>query len=978
MIKVNLQVNRFLLLLLWVLFLLPAYGQYGKPTGNHIIDKGDELYRTGQFEKAIDTYKQALVSKNLEYGSLNWAISKVGLGASLLSVDDNTGIEVLFDKGLMEAKNLPPEAVAYLKFYQAWGYSVQGDQQKRMRSYEEGLEIAQNANDNQRIALLSLGLSYALRSSGKNSEALSYANQAVSGFRKTRDYYFLVQSLLSAAISNQYLTNYKESEDLLLEAVSISNSIKNIYLLEDLYDQLGELFKVSGKYDKAILYFNKRLKLVENQGSALKISNAYNDIGAVYSYLGDGASALKFYNRSMDYRKKAGIEANPVVLSNIALVYHSLNEYTLAYDLFAQALSIFETHDNRYWIPKTLEHLADLHLDWNRLEQGLKYAEQAVEEAKLNENATLQASSYLVLARIHTRLGSHDVALPFYRKSLKSTKDARGFNRTMSLINLAQAFQNTGSDSAFYYADLAFDEIEWLRGNIYGDHLQTEVFRFYATFFFRVASWYIENENDVASAFNIVEKGKSRSLLDQISASISLESFVDEGTSLRIRQKGKEIDRLYRELEAATDPTIKKDLEAAISDARLGYEVILNEARISNPDFRKLESGPILSLHELQDKLDSETALVELATFDNKLLTIIASHNDAKAFVQEIPGVRYSRQYLSSLVGKFRASIQNTAPYDSIRLYSRQLFDLLVKPLSESFPEVKNMVIIPDVSLGYLPFEALVTPDNKYLVEEYNIKYLPSASLIKYIPSPHRNTTKELFAVAGSGFESGTEFNPSRSQADFASLPSTLMEVDSISSKFATYTLLKNEDVSEAGIKSVDLGSYRYLHFATHGIVNEDNPAQSGLILSKKNNLEGLFGEDGLLNSSEIGLLNLNADMVVLSACNTGYGRNVVGEGLLGLQRSFLKAGASSVVVSLWSVFDRSTAIFMSTFYENLTSYEEDEFGIWNSTLRFFDLYEPPIFDYKSIALRDAKLSMIDHPYYNHPIHWAPFIYVGK
>lgn len=975
----DLPIKRFLFLLLWAFFLSPVFGQYGKPTGYPLIDKADELYRVGKYEEAINTYKQALASRDIEPGSVNWAISQIGLGASLLSIDDDdAGAEILFEVDLSRDEKLPLEVQAYLKFYLAWAYSVQGNQQKRRQSYQEGLTIAQNANDPQRIALLSLGLSYVLRSNGENNEALLYANQAISDFRKTNDSYFLIQSLLSAARYNQSLSKYAESEVLLLEAVSLNNSIDNDDLLESLYDQLGELFKVSGKYDQSILYFNKRLKLAEKKGSALKISNAYNDIGAVYSYMGDGASALKFYNRSLDYRKNAGIKANPIILSNVALVYQSLNEYTLAQDLFLDALSIFEENENKYWIPKTLEHLADLYLDWNKPEEGLKYAERSVEKAKLYEDVSLTATSYLVLARIHTRLGSHDVALLFYRKSFKSTKQARGFSRALSLINFAQAFQNTSSDSAFYYADLAFDEIEWLRGNIYGDHLQTEVFRFYATFFFRVASWHIENNNDITSAFAIIEKGKSRSLLDQISASESLESFVDEGTSLKIRQKGKEIDRFYRELESTTDPVAKKKLEAEISNARLEYEVILNEARINNPDFRKLESPPLLSLSDLQDKLDSKTALLEFATFDNKLLTVIATHNDTKAVIEEIPDARYSRPFLSSRVGEFRASIQNSSPYDSIRINSKQLFDLLIKPLSESFPEVKNIVIIPDVSLGYLPFEALVTPNGEYLIEKYNIKYLPSASLTEYIPNPHRSTDKELFAVAGSGFESGSEFNPSRSQADFASLPSTLLEVDSISSKFTTYTLLKNEEVSEAGIKNIDLGTYRYLHFATHGTINEDNPAQSGLVLSKKNNLEGLFGEDGLLNSSEIGLLDLNADMVVLSACNTGYGRNVVGEGLLGLQRSFLKAGASSVVVSLWSVFDRSTATFMSEFYENLTSYEKDEFGIWNSTLRFFGLYSPPVFDYKSIALRDAKLSMIKHPYYNHPIHWAPFIYVGK
>jgi len=124
--------------------------------------------------------------------------------------------------------------------------------------------------------------------------------------------------------------------------------------------------------------------------------------------------------------------------------------------------------------------------------------------------------------------------------------------------------------------------------------------------------------------------------------------------------------------------------------------------------------------------------------------------------------------------------------------------------------------------------------------------------------------------------------------------------------------------------------------------------------------------------------LKLAANLVVLSACNTGFGKVVPGEGLLGLQRSFLKAGASSVMVSLWSIYDRSTAVFMSNFYENLNSFEKEEFGWWEKTLQFVGLYNTPLFDYKAKAIRDAKLKMLEHPYYNHPVYWAPFILIGK
>ena len=117
---------------------------------------------------------------------------------------------------------------------------------------------------------------------------------------------------------------------------------------------------------------------------------------------------------------------------------------------------------------------------------------------------------------------------------------------------------------------------------------------------------------------------------------------------------------------------------------------------------------------------------------------------------------------------------------------------------------------------------------------------------------------------------------------------------------------------------------------------------------------------------------------MVLSACNTAVGKIISGEGLHGLQRSFFKAGASSVVVSLWSVYDNSTASFMGSFYKNLSRLEKEEIGLWNKFKLFFDLYEPPMFGYKENALHMAKKELLDHPYYNHPVYWAPFIMIGK
>ncbi|NUO82177.1 CHAT domain-containing protein [candidate division KSB1 bacterium] len=159
-------------------------------------------------------------------------------------------------------------------------------------------------------------------------------------------------------------------------------------------------------------------------------------------------------------------------------------------------------------------------------------------------------------------------------------------------------------------------------------------------------------------------------------------------------------------------------------------------------------------------------------------------------------------------------------------------------------------------------------------------------------------------------------------------------------------------EANEARVKAADLSEYRILHFATHGLVNEKNPKLSGLILSPE---DSTSKEDGILHLGEIYNLNLNAELVVLSACETGLGQTAKGEGIIGLTGGFLYAGADNVLVSLWQVSDATTADLMIGFYDNMLG----------------GMSRPK-------ALREAKLKLMQsHSEYAKPYYWAPFVLVG-
>jgi len=192
------------------------------------------------------------------------------------------------------------------------------------------------------------------------------------------------------------------------------------------------------------------------------------------------------------------------------------------------------------------------------------------------------------------------------------------------------------------------------------------------------------------------------------------------------------------------------------------------------------------------------------------------------------------------------------------------------------------------------------------------------------------------------------------SQIKYARLEFSGKEIENIASFFKAESsdiYLRNKATEENLKQKNDLDKFNYIHFATHGFINEDKPDLSSLVLTSGKN----SGEDGFLQAAEIFKLKLNPELVVLSACQTGLGKLVRGEGIVGLTRAFMYAGAPSVLVSLWSVSDMSTATLMGAFYKNLIKNKLS----------------------KTDALRQAQLTLISDPTYSHPFYWAPFILIG-
>jgi CHAT domain-containing protein len=339
----------------------------------------------------------------------------------------------------------------------------------------------------------------------------------------------------------------------------------------------------------------------------------------------------------------------------------------------------------------------------------------------------------------------------------------------------------------------------------------------------------------------------------------------------------------------------------------------------------------------------------------------------------QLPG----RAEIEQEVASFRtvAARHPKSDFDAWQAPARRLYKMLIGPVEVTLRGERNLVIVPDGVLYYLPFESLISTAEggsaRFLIEDYAVAYAPSATVFgNLLAEPGKQArprSHELLAYGDPAFGSATNVAGTSRLGDvvrgvyqsagikFPPLPNTRAEVETIGALYpaARRKIYIGPNATEASVKSEHLPSYKRLHFATHAVLDEQVPARSGVVLS----LANTGNEDGILRTNEIFNLELNADLVVLSACQTGLGTLVKGEGMVGLTRAFLYAGSPRVVVSLWEVNDRATADFMKTFHQKMKEGQSP-----------------------GLALRAAKLNMLQSgsAAYRHPYFWTPFVLVGR
>jgi len=793
--------------------------------------------------------------------------------------------------------------------------------------YEQSIEIAQETQLNEQLVEALLGISDIYQALGYYDKAIQYTNRA-----------FKIDK------QKGYLERFSKY-----------------------YFNLGTICENWGKYKKAVKYYENAIRIDNKLGKEYNIPSFYQSIGMVYRIWGKYDKAFEYCSKALDIVEKSGKEGTKaVIFQNIGITYYSSKQFQKAEKYYKKALDIYQKNDfsDKGRMSILLSNFGELYRLNSQFDEALKFLKIALKiEQELGREKDI-AFNLIKIATVYNNLDQFDLSELYSKQAFEFFKKQRHKEgMSLSLMYLGMATWNKKNYSeAVSHISSSVKIREELRKSATGS-IRRNYFASIIELYQMLISMYIDS-NQSSKAFNTTEISSAKYLSEQLFHGTKENEF----TSIDINTYKKNI--------APKTVIIKFTNINSVESGRLVVDQDnVYSVKVSNK----------LLLSEFDRKFANKTNNTS-ENLRGKVIMLKPTQNSYNIIEEKsrLDEVIYSYRTLLTNPNK---TFENNA---TLKYISKKLFTFLFKDIESYLVDKNEIIILPDGILAYLPFETLIMPDGKYLCEKYVIRYTQSLTISKTIATrnylPNR---KELLAVGGGLYDvKKSDFDMIKTQgqllglkkqiiyetqssrnltlsygklgyANWTNLPGTLAEVNAIHRLIQSSKLLTGSEASEQIIKEMSdtgkLANYKILHFATHGIVIPEVPDLSALVLS----LNDTTNEDGYLTMNEIVKLKIKADFVNLSACKTGLGKILAGEGVVGLTQAFLIAGANNLSVSLWHVNDESTKEFMIAMYQSVIDDNKSYYEAINGIKRKF-------------IIGDFGEQ------YKHPYYWAPFVYYGK
>lgn len=816
--------------------------------------------------------------------------------------------------------------------------------------YDEGLRLAEQSIEVLQMLDDPISIAKLLLNKANILIRLSQFEDAQKGFEDAQIIFLEQKDHIYAAITQMNLANIYMTLDNFPKAERNLQEARNIFELEDMTSQLAiidhnlaELSFYQGEYQQALQLFDNSRKIYATQDSPVDI--AYVDLyrSEVYLALNLWLEALELTSTARKAFEDASMiwETGRLWLNEAVALAH-LKDGTSPNFALDRARQLFLAENNSLWLAIT-----DLYEAVFAKQQGdLALAETCAQQAtEIFQQVGLRgrtAQSLIVSGQVMLLAGNLDESEQFFRQALVEVEPANLPPITYACYDgLGQiAEQRDQNEEARAFYRQAIQAVEQLQATIGAEDYKIaflgDKLRIYEAHILLCLQ--AGGTQDLNEAFSTVEQAKSRALLDLVVREVSRNVVTPEDEALLA-----ELDRLKRELNwfynrlngtqsdsNERSPRQMQMLTTAVTERENTLWQLLNKWQ--KRDLVSLPSNPVwtVSLNQLQDKLPSNTMILEFFTTEDSVLVFGVTSDKSWSKELSIPTT-----LIADALGQFRFQMNKftygtsySTRYADALLHStndtlHQLYTLLIQPISEQLA-CKNLIIIPHGLLHYVPFHALFDGSN-YLLETKTISYAPSATIL------YRMITQTDNRGLGSPLIIGL--------AD-ESIPFAQNEAESIAHLFEDARLYLGEQATIENMFA-QLPQSGLLHLSTHATFRTDNPMFSALKMA-----------DGWLSVNDLYQIADMPPLVTLSACETGRYQVATGDELLGLSRGLLASGARSIVVSLWMVEDKVTASLMTHFYAALQKGESIH-----------------------SALRAAQLAIkAENP---HPYYWSAFIVIG-
>ncbi|MBO3460780.1 CHAT domain-containing protein [Aetokthonos hydrillicola] len=793
-------------------------------------------------------------------------------------------------------------------------YQNTGNLQQALSNYEEALAVAQAIKERALESKVLLNLGEVAYKLGDTTKAKVSFEQALKIYQSIEDQKGEGGALNNLGLAYQLLGDYKRAIYYHSQSLKIARAIGNREGEAKSLGNLGNAYQSLGDYKRAIYYHSQNLEMARAIGNREGEAKSLGNLGNTYQLLGDYKRAIYYHGESLEIARAIGDrEWEASSLGNLGVAYRYLGDYKKAIDYHNQSLVIKRAIGNREGEARSLGNLGLAYNSLGDYKKAIDYHNQSLVIKRAIGNREGEARSLGNLGLAYNSLGDYKRAIYFHFQGWAIAKAIgdRQFE-AISLNNLGLAHLRSGNPKvAEENLRTAIAVYELIRKDLgRNDAFKISIFEAQARSY-RLLQQALVAQKRQPEALLIAERGRAQALIELLATRQQLSSTLLPPSLEQIQQIAEQQNATLVEYSIAWD------------DLYIWVVKPTGEISFEKVDIKKINLGK--------------------AAEDTR----VTAANSAE-------GRGAAHDLLSGLVDKTRSTLSRTySPTPKIPTLScrenyclQQMYKLLIQPIEKQLPTNPDsrVIFIPHESLFLVPFAALQDQNHNFLIEKHTISIAPSIQVLDLIHQQALKLQSSASAAENSLRDALIVGNPMMpklkpllwSQKE-AEMIAELLKTQALTGKQATLAVVKQR-----------MQKARIIHLATHGLLDDLKDVQ----IPGKVALAPSNGDDGFLSANDVLNLDLKASLVVLSACDTGWGR-ITGDGVIGLPRAFITAGVPNIVVSLWQVGDKSTAFLMPEFYRQLQHNHD-----------------------KARALRQAMLATMKK--YPNPSDWAAFVFIGE